>query len=196
MRREEIELLGLDDDDDELDADDMELLGAMPWIRSAKSARRASTRIMVRRRGKRRAVRRALKQPYPGVSGAGGPKVFPLGFPNVTFDNAGGGADLDTTANPQRPFKGNRLTIIVTRSAGAAAILVTLERFLVGTNSQLVSADPIPAETFQPNAFDVPLAISPAEPGVIITLTFGVSATPGVGETVTVGASVIGVTLG
>lgn len=197
MRAEDIALLGLDDDDMDY-AEEEELLGAgftSPFIRNRGGSSRPVMRAMARRGVTRRVVTRALKQKYPGVSGSVGPKQFPLGFPAIQFVNAGA-TTLQTQTNPQRPFKGNRLVVVVRATAGATGLLVTIARFDVGANSQLVNAQPIPAEVFQPNSFDVPLAIAEAQPGINVTIDYNISAAPGVGETVDVGTTIIGITLG
>jgi len=208
--------------DDELAGYDLghghELLGAEgeEWDPELGAFRLPSRmRSMVRRRGRRppmRGSRRAIvarivslqqrKASYinkiapaiPGVPQPGA-RNFPLGFGSFTFVNAG--PTLATlTANPQKPFKGARLMVQVNRSAGAVAELVTINNLDVGTGNQLVSAEALPAEGFAATAFDTGLSLDPATPGIQIVLGIAISATPGVGETISVSAMLIGNTIG
>lgn len=122
---------------------------------------------------------------------AAGAKEWPLGFPAVVFTDTTPTTQI-VRARPQRLFRGRRPFIIVTRSAGAAAIGVSISRLDVGADNQLVGADPLPAETFGPTAFGTNLVMTPASPGIDVTVAYTVTAAPGVGETVTVLTSIHG----
>ena len=188
MNAQDMMLLGLDDDDDydddDDDDDDIDLLGA----RRVMSLRRGK-----RRSGARRAVRRALKQPFPGTP-ASGPKQYPLGFPIVSFTDVTS-TSLQAQTNPQRPFKGYRLVTSIARTGAGATGLVSISTLFVGQDSQLVSSNPIGADVFQPGAFSVELALTDAGPGILITITYTISVLPGNGEQVDVGTTLIGMTL-
>jgi len=188
MNVRDLALLGIDDDDDMDDImgeDDEDLLGAPIRLRA---------RFRRRKRTRRKQIRQSLRQPYPGATGAGGPKQYPLGFPALQFVNAGA-TTLQAQSNPQRPFRGQRLIIDVVRSAGAAGILVTLDSFNVGQNPCLLNANPVSADAFRPDAVSTLLAMPPAEPGINLTAQYTVSVGPGVGETVDVATTVIGLTI-
>lgn len=195
------DLAGEDDEYD--DDDDEEEVGASfsRLMRSrSKRGRRASRgrgRILRRRpsiaRLKRAAYVRALKPAIPGVPEPAA-RNFPLGFGSFTFVNAGVTAAV-LTASPQKPFKGSRLVIDVRRTAGAVAELVTITSLNIGQNNQLVSAAALPAEAFSPNSFQTVLSLDPATPGIDVVLGLAISAAPGVAETVTVSAMIIGDTI-
>lgn len=89
-------------------------------------------------------------------------REFPLGFPEVTVP-AGGTADI--TAQPQVPFRGERL-IIPSDIAG----LFMLDDIRVGKNSQLVSTGSIPARTFTEVGVGVGVHLDTAQVSQQITL--------------------------
>jgi hypothetical protein len=136
----------------------------------------------------------AIQPAVPGVPSPGA-RNFPLGFGSVTFVNAGQ-TSFNLTANPQRPFKGHRLVIDVRRSSGATAELVEITQLNVGQGNQLMSAAALPAEAFRPDSFDTKLSLDPSTPGIDIVIGLQVSAAPGVADTITVGAMLIGDTIG
>ncbi len=191
------DILGDDDDDD--DDDDLlgdDILGARRRRRRRGRGRGRGRRAISRYRGtaKRAALRKALVPKTPGVPKPGG-REWPLGFGVFTFVNAG--VTTNTfTASPQRPFKGIRLVVVVNRSAGAVAELVSIAALNVGQSNQLVGASALPAEGFAQNAFQVTLALDPATPGIDITIQMNISAAPGLGETVTVSPMIIGLAVG
>ena len=90
------------------------------------------------------------------------------------------------SVSPQRPFKGYRLVADIRRSAGAVAELVTLSKFNIGADNQLVGSQPLPLAAFVGDAVDTGLALDPATPGINIDVTVDISAAPGVGEQVAV----------
>jgi len=205
--------------DDELAGIDLghgdALLGAHEYDELGAFRLPSRIRSMVSRRGRRpppRRGRRAIvnrivqlqqrKASYinkiapaiPGVPQPGA-RNFPLGFGQFTFLPAGVTL-TNLTANPQKPFKGARLMVQVNRSAGAQGELVTITNLDVGTGNQLVSAQALPAEGFAANAFDTMLSLDPATPGIQIVLGIAISASPGVGESISVSAMLIGNTIG
>ena len=185
-------VLGDDDvDDDEmifLDGDDEEELG---FRRGMPILQRAARRTMSRRGGSRvyrmpsgqryrrrpvREVRRVITSPTPGTPPKSA-KVYPLGFPTVSF-TATSGPVLIAESRPQLAVRPNRLIITVARSGPGATGLVTLNQLIVGQRNQLVSADPIAAEAFAPDSFQTVLSLDPAQPGIDITLQFAISVLP------------------
>lgn len=131
------------------------------------------------------------------VPGAGAPVdgelMSPLGLepfdptaPALTAANP----TVRFVANPQRPFRGERLIISLARTAGALAVAVGIDQFKIGENSQLVGDGLVPAETFAPDAFGVRLAMSAAEPGVLVVVTL-TAVVPG-GESITPQIAIVG----
>jgi len=120
----------------------------------------------------------------PGVGVPSQVKI-PLGFPVITFIN-GGATLLQTQAQPQVPVRGGRL-IIVRQNVGAASpgLNVRLTNLLVGQQSVFASADGIAVETLGPLAVDTVLSLPAAQPGVLVTAQFSISAAPAAAETVT-----------
>lgn len=126
----------------------------------------------------------------PGASGAD-QLMSPLGLGAGTLSNVNPIVTL--TAQPQRPFRGERLVISLARSIGAAVVPVRVSEFKIGENSQLVGAGALPAETFDPASFGVRLAMSPSAPGILINLRVetDTGAVPA-GESIAVTAAIIG----
>lgn len=124
-----------------------------------------------------------------------GTKLYPLAL----TPQAGGGILLPALtaitflARPQKPFRGERLVAIVSRSAGATAVIPTGELF-VGTDLVQATAGGIPLETFGPNAFGVRMAWPQAEPGVEVRINVGIIGTIPAGESIAVSLVVLGET--
>lgn len=191
---EDLYLLGEGEDD--LDDEDIELLGELLGDDPILGQRAALHRRIRGRTGTRaRArVRRAMVPKTPGVPTPGARELF-LPFPAIQFTNTSA-LVLTMTSRPQRPFKGRRLVITATRSAGAAAIAVAVANLTVGAVQQPVATGLTPVETFAGGSFGVDLALDPATPGVEIVLTIQALAQPGVGETIDVTAVLIGLAIG
>lgn len=129
------------------------------------------------------------------VPGAGAPVdgelMSPLGLEAVGAGALTAAAPLVVfRANPQRPFRGERLIISLARTAGAANVGVGIDNFKIGENSQLVGSGLVPAEAFGPDSFGVRLAMSAAEPGIDIEITL-TAVVPG-GESITPQVAIIG----
>ena len=123
-------------------------------------------------------------------------QLLPLGFNpdggSFSFVN-GGPTQLFFRASPQKPFRGERLIVDVVKSAGAVGNTVNIDTIAVGTDLQIVSAAPFPAVAFAPTAFGVRLALTAAQPGIVITIScslIGTALAPG--ESVTVVPVVLG----
>jgi hypothetical protein len=130
----------------------------------------------------------------PGVP-APGARLQPLGLGATAF-TAASGTLLQLQASPQRPFKGQRLIIDLTRTGATSTGLVTVTRLDVGTSNQLVGSGGISASAFQPTSFDANVSLDPATPGVNITLQLSISAAPGGADRVDIGGTIIGTTVG
>lgn len=140
--------------------------------------------------GQRYAPARRLIPPVPGVP-ARGLGEQPLGFGTTAF-TATSGTLLTMTASPQRPFRGRRLVLDITRTGATSTGLVTLTRFDIGVDNQLPGSAAIGAAAFAATAFGVDLDLDPATPGVNITLQFAISAAPAMTDRVDIAATLIG----
>ena len=148
-----------------------------------------------RRSGGGRGVpRRELIPGTPGVP-MPGVRLQPLGLGATAF-TAASGTILALTAQPQRPFKGQRLVVDITRTGASATGLVTITRLDVGTSNQLVASSALSAAAFAPTAFDVNLQLDPATPGITITVQFAISAAPAGADRVDIGATILGTSVG
>ncbi len=130
----------------------------------------------------------------PGVP-APGMRLQPLGLGATAF-TASSGTTLQLTGNPQRPFKGQRLVIDITRTGTTATGLVTISRLDIGTANQLVSSGALSAAAFAPTAFDCNIKLDPATPGISITLVLNISVAPGSSDRVDVGGTIFGTAIG
>jgi hypothetical protein len=152
--------------------------------------RRAKKRAMVRRR----IAARALMPAIPGVPMPGA-RLQPLGLGATAFTVASG-AVLSLVARPQRPFKGQRLVVDITRTGASATGLVTITRLDIGTANQLVSSGALSAAAFAATAFDVNLQLDPATPGIDITVQFAVSVSPAGADRIDLSGTIFGTTVG
>lgn len=175
-----LDLQGEDDDDDLLGDEYGALLG-----------RRAITRRKVSRGGSQaRRVARALVPRVPGQP-APGAREYPLPFPATAF-TATSGTALIVQALPQKPFKGLRLIVDFTRTGATATGLLTINRLDVGTDNQLVAAGNLPAGAFAPTSFQTTVNMSPATPGISISIGLVISAAPAMTDRVDVAVTIIG----
>jgi hypothetical protein len=154
--------------------------------RSAAGRREAAMSRMV---PGRRLIPRVPGVPMPGA------RLQPLGFGASAF-TAASGLILTLQAQPQRPFKGQRLVVDITRTGATATGLVTVTRLDIGTTNQLVSAGALAAAAFAATAFDVNLQLDPATPGIIITVQFAISVAPGAADRVDFSATMFGTAIG
>lgn len=147
-----------------------------------------------RRRGRGGVPARRLIPRVPGVP-ATGARLQPLGLGSSAF-TAASGTSIALTARPQRPFKGQRLVIDITRTGASATGLVTITRLDVGTANQLVSSGALIAAAFAASAFDVNMQLDPATPGIDITVQFAISVAPGAADRVDFGGVIVGTSIG
>lgn len=124
-----------------------------------------------------------------------GARLQPLGFGASAF-TAASGTVLSLQATPQRPFKGQRLVVDITRTGASATGLITITRLDVGTANQLVSSGPLSAAAFAATAFDVNLQLDPATPGILIVVQFAISAAPAAADRVDFSATMFGTAVG
>lgn len=88
---------------------------------------------------------------------------YPLGFPTTAVSASGGTASA--SAQPQIPFRGERLII---PSDFAGALLITDVK--VGKNSQLAAANPLPARAFTEFGWGVDMHLDTADISQFISL--------------------------
>lgn len=110
--------------------------------------------------------------------------VFTSAFPFITF-----------IGRPQRPFRGERLLVRITRSALAGGVQIQSTGLFVGTSLIQVQRGRMDIEDFSATAFGVRLASQGAEPGIEVAIEcVAVPAVP-VGETVAVSIKWLGRTI-
>ena len=106
----------------------------------------------------------------------------------VTFVNAGP-TTLTSITFPQRLVRGRRLVVQAAGSSVAAATIAagaTVNQIFVGADNQLPAANPLPVSAYQATAFGVEMVLSPAAPGITITIQYGIPVAPGIGDTVSI----------
>lgn len=170
---------------------DLEMMGAVPR-RGGGRGRRGGGRG--RGGGGHGFDSRKLVPRIPGVP-ASGARLQPLGFGSSSF-TATSGSIIALQAQPQRPFKGQRLVIDLTRTGATATGLVTITRLDVGTANQLVSSGALSASAFAATAFDVNLQLDPATPGILITVQFANSVVPTAPDRIDFSATLFGTAIG
>jgi hypothetical protein len=111
--------------------------------------------------------------PLPVAGNPPGQMVLPAGGAGLTArrqtlpitpQTIAPGATIDIAVRPQRPFRVERLVLVV------PAATFTLLDLRVGATPQFVAAGGIPAECFAPTAFGVSFRGDSAVPGVDVTL--------------------------
>jgi hypothetical protein len=185
------DLMGYDDiGQDELLGDDELLLGLdeLDAVLGARGrrARGGGRQALARKLGYKAALAKGAASGAP-PSGA---KEWPLGFPILVFTSLTGTL-LNAISRPQRLHRGRRLIVTVVRSAGAAAVAVSVNQIFVGADNQMIAAQPIAAEAFGPTAVGTAMVFTPASPGIDVTIQYLTSPVP-VGESVTVQTTLIG----
>lgn len=150
------EIMGWDEDDDELEGDD-ELLG--DFYDNALEGYDDGDELLGRKRRRRgRKAKRGLRR-----RGYSRERGLVLGFGSQTVLAS---TTVDFVANPQVPFRGKRLIIAATDLGG-----LNLEDLKIGKNSMLVSAQAMPASAFAAGTFDQAIKLDTAVPGIEITAT-------------------------
>lgn len=144
--------------------------------------------------GNRRAQRRALVPNIPGVP-ANARRRQPLGGGTVTF-SASSGTSLTFTIRPQKPYLIRRIITSIARTGTTATGLVSITRFAIGANDQLVQAASFPADLWSAASADVDVVFDPASVGQDIVVQATISAAPTTTDTVVLGLGFLGETYG
>lgn len=128
----------------------------------------------------------------PGTPGRDG-AMLPASFAPFSFALANGTSSINQTANPQTPFRGQRLSAVVVRngtSANTTAPLLT--QFLVGQKPIVTTATGVALETFNQNAYDTNLLMPPTTPGVIYSMNVNLTTALTTTDTLLALVSIIG----
>jgi len=109
---------------------------------------------------------------------------------NGVFDSAT--PSINFVGRPQKPFRASRFIATVRRSAGAGAVIIRAATIIVGTDNNLVQIANFDVEFFAGNNFGVGLKMTPAQPGIEISVPCSVSVAVPPGESVSVNLAMIG----
>ena len=119
--------------------------------------------------------------------------LLPAAFPVFSFALATGTNIVQQTMNPQTPFRGQRLSAVVIRNGTSAATTAPLmSQFIVGQKPIITTANGVPLETFNQNAFDTNLLMPPTVPGVIYTMNLNLVAALTTTDTILCLVAIIG----
>ncbi len=119
--------------------------------------------------------------------------LLPMAFPVFSFALATGVNIISQTANPQTPFRGQRLTAVVVRSGTSAATTApVVQQFLVGQKPIIVTGNGVPLEVFNQSAFDTNLLLPPTVPGVNYVMNINLIAALTTTDTLLCLVSIIG----
>lgn len=171
--------------------DEMETVGAPMRFFAPRGAARGSTLRLPPRPGWRQQIAPGVPPPSEGLEAL--PMVPNQG--NGIFLNAGFTSIL-WEARPQRPFRGERVIALVSRSSGAGGVIPVINPgIFVGTQLQAAELGQVPLETFAPTAFGVRLTLTQAAPGLFIKIPVELIGTVPVGEQVAVSITILGRTV-
>ena len=174
------DLLGYDVlGDDDLEGEDDGVLGAQASKGGLRNARWA----------------RQLRQGAPGAP-AISEMMLPLGLGSTTFV-FGGQTSATLTAIPQLAYRGERIFLSAFATIGGNTVdasgFFEVSDIKVGQRSQLVSPQSIPASAFQATAFGVRLAVDPAVPGIVISVSVRyIGPALGAADTATITGTILG----
>jgi hypothetical protein len=134
---------------------------------------------MGRRRRRRHPLRdgsMSWASPYrPGIQVTDG-AILPISFPTFSFALATGTNPITNLANPQTPFRGQRLSAQVIRNGtSAAATAPLLQQLLVGPKPVVLTTPGPALETFSTNAYDTNLILPPTYPGMQYTMSISLT---------------------
>jgi hypothetical protein len=119
--------------------------------------------------------------------------LLPLGFPVFSFALATGINIINQVANPQTPFRGQRLSAVVLRNGtSAAATAPLMSQFLIGQKPIITTSNGVPIEAFAQNAFDTNLLMPPTVPGVIYSINLNLAVALTTTDTILVFLAIIG----
>jgi hypothetical protein len=97
------------------------------------------------------------------------------------------------TARPQKRFRGERLIATVLRNgASTAGVQPISTAIFVGTDLQQAQAGNTPIDIWAAQAFGVRLYMTPAQPGVDITIPVGLIGAIAAGENITITLTILG----
>jgi hypothetical protein len=184
-----------------LDPDDDIFLGALaPYelgARRAASGRRSMSSVFgaVNRRSRDRLRNNAMSwaSPYrPGIQVTDG-ALLPIAFSPFSFVAATGTNAITQVANPQTPFRGQRISAQVLRNgASALATAPVLNQLLVGPKPTVLTTPGPALETFSAGAFDTNLILPPTYPGMTYTMSVNVQVALAGTDTLLALVSIIG----
>jgi len=163
-----------DSSDGDLDGDDMDgedSMGDDTMGRRRRRARGHSMQLPPKPGWRRGEVAPGIQAPNEGL------ELLTL-EPDLnggTFDATNVGSIITFTAKPQRPFQAERLIALVSRVpdavAGVPAGFIVSDGIFVGTQlQQLTRGGNFNLEVFSPTAFGVRMRLSPAAPGIDLTI--------------------------
>lgn len=111
-------------------------------------------------------------------------------FPLFSFTNATGTNSITQQMNPQAVMRGRRLVCTVLRNGATAAQTAPLITNLqVGMVPCILTPDGVSADSYAPNAVDTNVLLPATAPGVLYVMTMRLPVALGVGDTITVIAS-------
>jgi hypothetical protein len=119
--------------------------------------------------------------------------LLPAAFPIFSFALATGTNIISQTANPQTPFRGQRLSAVVLRNGtSAAATAPVMSQFIIGQKPIITTGNGVALETFNQNAFDTNLLMPPTVPGVVYTMNLNLPIALTTTDTILALVSIIG----
>lgn len=102
--------------------------------------------------------------------------LLPMAFPVFSFAAATGVGIINQIANPQTPFRGQRLTAVVIRNGTTALVTAPLmSQFLIGQKPIITTQNGVPLEVFNQAAFDTNLLMPPTVPGVSYSMNINLA---------------------
>jgi hypothetical protein len=167
-------------------------LGALPFFVGAAGLPRyggALSQAALQRSNRMAGFVRPDMAGVPSRDGA----MLPMAFPPFAFALATGTNIITQSANPQTPFRGQRLVSQVIRNGTSAALTApVVQQFLVGQKPIIVTGSGVPIETFSQNAFDTNLMLPPTVPGVNYTMNMSLTAALTTTDTILTLVTIIG----
>lgn len=172
--------------------DDDAFLGALPYRMGTLNYRMGRRRRRHRGYGLRDGAL-GFASPYaPGVQATDG-ALLPMSFPVFSFAAATGLNPIINTANPQTPFRGQRISAQVIRNGTTAnATAPILNQLLVGQKPVILTSPGPALETFSQQAYDTNLILPPTYPGMTYQATVSLAAALTTTDTLLAFVSIIG----
>lgn len=146
------------------------LAGALPFFVGANPGQRYGSPMMQSALMRSNRAASFVRPDLAGVPSRDA-ALLPLGFPTFSFALANGTNIINQVANPQTPFRGQRLSAVVVRSGTSAATTAPLmSQFIIGQKPIITTANGVALETFNQAAFDTNLLMPPTIPGVTYSM--------------------------